>query len=90
MRTTVTLDSDVEALLRKAMRERGEPFKQVLNAAIREGLTSSARRKAAKPFKQPIFDMGKPLVDLTKALTLAAELQDAETIAKMQRRRSGR
>jgi hypothetical protein len=89
MRTTVTLDSDVEALLRKAMRERGEPFKQVLNAAIREGLTS-ARRKAAKPFKQPIFDMGKPLVDLTKALTLAAELQDAETIAKMQRRRSGR
>ncbi|MFH0340529.1 MAG: hypothetical protein ACHBNF_00045 [Chromatiales bacterium] len=88
MRTTVTLDADVEALLRRAMRERGETFKQVLNAAIREGLVS-ARRKAAKPFKQRIFDLGEPLVDLTKALSLAAELEDAETITKMQRRRSG-
>ncbi len=86
MRTTVTLDPDVEALLRKAMRERDEPFKQVLNAAIREGLTT-ARRKAAKPFRQTTFDLGQPLVDLTKALSLAAELDDAETIAKMQRRR---
>lgn len=89
MRTTVTLDPDVEALLRKAVRERGEPFKQVLNAAIREGLTA-ARRKAGEPFRQPTFDMGTPLVDLTKALSLAAELDDAETVAKMQRRRSGR
>ncbi|MGH8718947.1 MAG: hypothetical protein ACREV0_08420 [Burkholderiales bacterium] len=89
MRTTVTLDADVEALLRKAMRERGEPFKRVLNAAIRDGL-SGARRKAAKPFKQPTFNMGEPLVDLTKALSLAGELEDAETIAKIQRRRSRR
>lgn len=89
MRTTVTLDPDVEALLRKAMRERGEPFKQVLNTAIREALTA-VRGKAAKPFKQPTFDLGEPLVDLTKALSLAAGLEDAETIAKVQRRRSGR
>lgn len=89
MRTTVTLDSDVEALLRKAMRERGEPFKQVLNAAIREGLRG-ARGKPGKPFKQLTFDMGEPLVDLTKALTLAAELEDAETIAKMHRRPADR
>ncbi|MBA3505976.1 MAG: antitoxin [Betaproteobacteria bacterium] len=89
MRTTVTLDADVEALLRKAMREKDEPFKQVLNAAIREGLTSP-RRKPAKPFKQPTFNMGEALVDLTKALSLAAELGDAETIAKMQRRRQRR
>ena len=89
MRTTVTLDPDVEALLRKAMREREQPFKHVLNAAIREGLTT-ARRKAAKPFKQPTFDMGQPLVDLTKALSLATELEDGETSVKMQRRQSGR
>jgi len=89
MRTTVTLDADVEALLRKAIRERGEPFKQVLNAAIREGLTG-ARRKASKPFRQPTFDLGEPLVDLTKALSLAAELEDAETLAKIQGRRLAR
>ncbi|MSQ19730.1 MAG: antitoxin [Betaproteobacteria bacterium] len=88
MRTTVTIDPDVEALVRKAMRDRGEPFKQVLNAAIRDGL-ASRRRGAVKPFKQPTLDMGKPLVDLTKALSLAAELEDAEFIAKLQRRLSG-
>ncbi len=88
MRTTVTIDPDVLALVRKAMRDRGEPFKQVLNAAIREGLAST-RRVAAKPFKQPTFNMGAPLVDLTKALSLSAELEDAEFIAKQQRRASG-
>lgn len=89
MRTTVTLDPDVEALLRKAVRERGEPFKQVLNTALREGL-AGARRKTAKPFKQRTFDMGRPLVDLAKALSLAAELEDAETMERMTRRRAAR
>ena len=87
MRTTVTLDPDVEALLRKAVRERGEPFKRVLNAAIRDGLTRS-RRKTSKPFRQSTFDMGRPLVDLTKALSLAAELEDAETLSRTRRRGS--
>jgi hypothetical protein len=89
MRTTVTIDPDVLALVRKAMRDRGEPFKQVLNAAIREGLTST-RRAPDKPFKQPTFNMGQPLVDLNKALSLAAELEDAEHIEKLQRRLSAR
>ena len=85
MRTTVTLDPDVEALLQKAMRERGESFKQVLNAAIRDGL-ASARRKPAKQFKQRTFDMGRPVVDLTKALSLAAELEEASTLDRVHRR----
>ena len=89
MRTTVTLDADVEALLRRAMRERGESFKQALNAAARAGLTGP-RRIAAKPFKQPTFDLGEPLVDLTKALSLAAELEDAEILARLKRRKAGR
>lgn len=85
MRTTVTIDPDVEALLRQAMRERGEPFKQVLNNAVREGLLRMARKtsKPEKPFKQPTFHMGAELVDLTKALALAAELEDLEIIGKM-------
>jgi hypothetical protein len=89
MRTTVTIDPDVQALLRKAMRERGEPFKQVLNAALREGLRGGDR-KPAKPFRQRTFDLGRPLVDLTKALSLAAELEDASTVSRVRRRASGR
>jgi len=45
MRTTVTLDPDVEALLREAVRERGEPFKQVLNAAVRAGLEAAGANR---------------------------------------------
>jgi hypothetical protein len=82
MRTTVTIDPDVEALLKKAMRERGEPFKQVLNNAVRDGLRM-AQEKPEKPFRQRTFDMGLPLVDLTKVNALAAELEDQELIAKL-------
>jgi hypothetical protein len=85
MRTTVTIDPDVEALLRKAMRQRGEPFKQVLNQAIRDGLRSGTAHGMRKKFKQRTFAMGAPLVDLTKALSLADELGDAKTITRLRR-----
>lgn len=83
MRTTVTLDPDVESLLRKEVRRRGEPFKQVLNDAIRAGLRDAKRRNEV--FDPLTFDMGKPHVDLTKAAALAAELEDEELIARYRR-----
>jgi hypothetical protein len=85
MRTTVTLDPDVEAMLRNEMRRRGEPFKQVLNNAIRAGLRNMKRRDGA--FKPLTFDMGKPRVDLTKVSSLAAELEDDELIGRYRRGR---
>lgn len=86
MRTTVTLDPDVEVLLRNAVRETGAPFKQVLNNAVRQGLRS-LQAAPAKPFKQRTFDLGVPRVNLTQANVLAAELEDEALIAKL---RSGR
>ena len=86
MRTTVTIDPDVEVLLRKNMRESGAPFKQVLNNALRKAL-GGARATPIKPFKQRSFKMGVPLQDLTKANELAASLEDDEQIAKL---RAGR
>jgi hypothetical protein len=83
MRTTVTLDPDVESMLRKEMRGRGEPFKQVLNNAIRAGLRNTKRRGEA--FEPLTFDMGKPRVDLTKAASLAAELEDDQLIDRYRR-----
>jgi hypothetical protein len=85
MRTTVTLDPDVEKLLRKEVRARGMPFKQILNKAIRDGLRGAKPR--VEPFRPTTFDMGKPLVDLTKALSLASELEDEELIRKHRRGR---
>lgn len=81
MRTTVTLENDVEKQLRAAVRRSGRPFKQVLNDALREGLAPAARRAAVR-FKQPVFDMGAPLVDLTKAASLATALEDQDILTK--------
>lgn len=82
MRTTVTLDPDVEALLKQAMREHGLPFKQALNEALRTGL--ARRDSPVDPFRQRTFGLGQPRVDLTKALALAGELDDQRTQALRQ------
>lgn len=74
MRTTITLDPDVEALVRKLMAERGLTFKEAVNNALRSALAASER----KEFRTPTFSMGRPTVPLDQALRVAAELEDAE------------
>lgn len=75
MRTTVTLEPDVEGLIGRAMRERGLTFKEAVNEAIRAGMSGGPVRPAPPP---PAHDMGEPFVDVTKALRLAGELEDQE------------
>ncbi len=75
MRTTVTLDPDVQVLLKKAAQRSGKPFKATLNDAIRAGLDPRRRAAPVAP-EWPCADMGVPLVDLTKAAALADELDD--------------
>ncbi len=84
MRTTISLDPDVVSMLRKEVRRRGEPFKQVLNNAIRAGLRCPKRREEA--FEPITFAMGQPRVDLIKAASLAATLEDDEIIGRYRRR----
>lgn len=84
MRTTVTLESDVQALLKKAMRERDASFKQVLNDALREGLSARPARRRA-PYRQLSFAMGKTLIDMTRATSLAAELDDQVLAERLRR-----
>lgn len=81
MRTTVTLDPDVEALIKKAMRERGLTFKQAVNDAIRSGMGAGTTGEPSLP----THDMGEPLVDITKALRLAGELEDQERASRVAR-----
>lgn len=81
MRTTVTLDPDTAALLREAVHERGVSFKQALNDAVRAGLTG---RPQAKPYRLETADLGPPSVPVTKALQLAADLEDEELIRRLE------
>lgn len=79
MRTTVTLDPDVAALIRQRMRELGISFKQAVNDAIRASVKPPSR---AKPFRLHTAAMGKPSVNLDRALQLAAEIEDEELVRK--------
>jgi hypothetical protein len=82
VRTTVTLDPDVEALIKRAMRERGLTFKEALNDAVRAGASPRPRRRRSTA---RTYDMGEPLVDVTKALRLAGDLEDLERTARLTR-----
>ncbi len=85
MRTTITLDPDVEALVRKAMRERGLSFKQAVNEAIRAGLAPASD---APTYGTPTFRMGfNPVIPWDKALRVAAEIEGEELTRKLAARK---
>lgn len=86
MRTTVTLDPDLAARLQRIARERGVSFKEALNAALRAGLGAEAR--AGRSYRLRARRLGlRPGIDLDKALRLAAELEDEETVRKLELRK---
>jgi hypothetical protein len=65
VRTTLTLDDDVDAKLRAEARRTGQPLKSVINEALRSSLQRNARG-TSKPFKVKAKDFGalKPGVSL--------------------------
>ena len=78
MRTTVTLDPDVERLIREAMRERAISFKEALNEAARLGLSAKGRERTGK-FTQKTFRMGvEQEFRWDKALAVADAIEDEE------------
>ena len=80
VRTTVTLDPDSEALIRKRMRERGLSFKQALNDAVRKGLGAEP---ADGGFRTTTANLGLPAISLDRALQVAGALEDEEQVRKM-------
>jgi hypothetical protein len=79
MRTTVTLDADVERMLRASMRERRISFNEALNEAIRSGLTGGKPGRSGR-FAQKSFSLGsEQFFRWDKALSLAEAMEDEET-----------
>ncbi len=83
MRTTVSLDDDVVAALRTAMRERGVSFKEALNSMLRAGI--SVTNPPSRPYRvQPFSAEIQPGVDLGKVNRLLADWEDEEIIRKLE------
>ena len=64
MRTTLTIEPDVERLLRQEMRRTGRSMKAVVNDALRAGLGAASKPVDAPPYAvQPHDFRVRPGVD---------------------------
>lgn len=76
MRTTLTLDDDVAALLKRVMARERKSLKEVVNMALREGLEQMGRPRApATPYRTTPVSLGRCLVgsldDVAEVLAVA-------------------
>lgn len=86
MRTTITLEPDVQALIQTAMKERGISFKEALNAAVRAGLTQGKSKR--NYFVQKTYSLGSDEnFRWDKALEAAAAIEDEELNRKFSLRK---
>lgn len=58
MRTTLTVDPDVERLLRQEMRRTGRSMKAVVNDVLRAGLGAGGKPHDAPPYAVEPHDFG--------------------------------
>jgi len=83
MRTTVTLDPDVERALKLAMRERGVSFKEALNDAVRTAMMETRPRRRRR-FTQRTYSLGSEQhFRWDKALAVAEAMEDEELNRKL-------
>ncbi len=84
MRTTTRIDDDVFEELKGLAQKEEAPLTRVLNRTLRAGLKASrvpGRRR--RPYREKTYAMGRPLIDLRKALAKASELEDEEVLRKL-------
>jgi hypothetical protein len=88
MRTTLAIAEDILRELKKLARAGERSMTDVANDALRAGLAAMREPpRKNRTFKESPADLGEPQVDLTKALALAANVEDEEHVRKYQLRK---
>ena len=86
MRTTITVDADVEQLLRLAMQQSGQSLKTTLNQAVRRGLAGTIAGAAQPPFRVEPQSMGlRAGIDPARLQELGDDL-DVQAFLELSRR----
>jgi hypothetical protein len=89
MRTTLTLDPDVVRMIEEEVHRLRQPFKQVVNDALRRGLAPSGRRVAARRYRvRPHAARLLAGLDRGRLNALADELEERVFVEKLRRRRA--
>lgn len=88
MRSTVRIDDELmEGLRQRAQREKVS-LTRALNDVVRAGLRSTTTRpRPRKTYREKPLFLGEARVDLRKALTVAAGLEDGEVARKLSLRK---
>ncbi len=85
MRTTLTLDDDVAAVLKERAAEQGVSFKALVNRVIRRGLGPAESRSGPLPKTIPHHFGFRPGIDLDKLNQLADQLEAEAGAQALQR-----
>jgi hypothetical protein len=86
MRTTLTLDPDVVRLIEDEVHRHRKPFKQVVNDALRRGLSPGGPAIRDKPYRvAPHRSKLRPGLDPGALNRLADEIEDEVLLAKRRR-----
>ena len=87
MRTTLNIDEDLLRQLKREAQRSHTPMRQVVNTALRRGVSQTAPQRTGGAYSCPTFSMGVPQVNLDKSLALAANLEDAEVLRELELRK---
>ena len=84
MRTTLTLDPDVVRMIEEETHRQRKSFKEVVNDAIRRGLSRPGRGSATPRFKiKPMHLKLRPGLDRSSLNRLVDELEDEAVARKL-------
>lgn len=84
MRTTLTLDPDVARMLEEAVHRQRKPFKQVVNDAIRKGLSTADRRRPSGRYRvRPHKTTLQPGIDVHALNRLVDEFDEDAAAERM-------
>jgi hypothetical protein len=83
MRTTTRIEDDVLEELKAIARKENAPLTRVLDRTLRAGLEASRTPRRRRSYREKTHAMGRPRMDLRKALSQAAGMEDEETLRKL-------
>jgi hypothetical protein len=79
MRTTLTIDDDLAAMLTRLRQERHTALKPLVNEALRRGLSEMVRKPPAKPpFQTRAVDLGRLKIDSIDNIAEALSIGEGE------------
>jgi hypothetical protein len=83
VRTTLTIDDDLAGLLHRQARDLGKPFRELVNDALRKGLSQDLTEKASDVVVRPHdFGAARPGLDLDRLNQFVDELAMEDYLRK--------